>query len=135
MLYQKWWLLSCENQEPTAEHQFLLKITDLQYIFLGGGGQNEIKAFKNGTLKFINEDDSMELLKQVMRLKPHIPNKAPIRRKLYTLMRMSNNYKKLADAIIVAAKGLKAGHVKFSENPADFYSHILRIYQEAFKVN
>jgi hypothetical protein len=110
-----------------------LTITDLLYIYLGGGSTKENKMFKNGTLNFIDEADSDKLLMAVVKVKNVIPNKAYVRRSLYKMMRMTNDYDKFAKAIIVAANALKVAQSKFSENEAEFTEHLVRIYQQEFK--
>lgn len=111
-----------------------LTITDLLYIFLGGGGKKENDLFKSGNLSFINEDDSINLLNAIQLVKPYIPNKAYVRRSLYKIMRLANDYNKLAKAIVKTAKIMETKNDKFSENELEFHTHITRIYQKEFKV-
>jgi hypothetical protein len=110
-----------------------LTITDLLYIYLGGGSTKENKMFKGGVLNFIDEKDSDKLLKAVVKVKNVIPNKAYVRRSLYKMMRMAKDYDKFAKAILVAAEGLKIAQTKFSENETEFTEHLIRIYQQEFK--
>jgi hypothetical protein len=65
-----------------GKHQkdFKLTITDLLYIFLGGGGAKENKSFKSGDMVFSNEAKSNDLMKLVVNCKSMIPNKAAVRR-------------------------------------------------------
>lgn len=111
-----------------------LQVTDLQYIFLGNGGSRESKIFKSGTVSFVNELDSMKLLDAVLKVVNVIPNKSFVRRALYKVMRLTNNYDKMANAILKTAEALANGHSKFSENESEFYDHLIKIYKSEFKV-
>lgn len=111
-----------------------LKITDLLHIFLGGAGVKENKMFKSGLLSFVNKEDSIELLNAVAMVKPHIPNKAFIRRSLYKIMRLSRDYNKMAKAIVKTSKYLSMGNNKWSENESEFYDQLVTVYQDTFKV-
>ena len=113
------------------QHKTGLTMTDLLLIFIGA---NNRKAFRNGDMKFINEDDSMELLDSVMMIKNVIPNKAFVRRSLYKIMRLCKDYKRMAKAILRTAEGLKTAHLKFSENEGEFYDHLVKIYKAEFAV-
>ncbi len=108
-----------------------LTMSDLLTIFVGS---NNRRTFSSGDLKFINEDDSMKLLDAVMMVKHLIPNKAYVRRSLYKIMRLCNDYKKMAKAIVKTADALKTAHMKFSENEGEFYDHLVKIYKTEFKV-
>jgi len=114
--------------EVKKEHGFT--ITDLLYIYLGNGSSKENKMFKGGNLTFIDEADSDKLLKAVVKVKNHIPNKAFVRRSLYKMMRMAKDYNKFADAIIKTATALEIACSSFSENETEFYEHLVRIYQQ-----
>lgn len=113
-----------------SEHGFT--ITDLLYIYLGNGSTKENKMFKNGTLKFIDENDSDNLMQAVASVKNVIPNKAFTRRSLYKVMRIAKDYKKFAKAIQEVAKHQEAACSQFSENEQEFYDHLVRIYQANF---
>ena len=108
-----------------------LTMTDLLFIFVG---TNNRKTFKSGEMKFINEEDSMELLDSVMLVKNAIPNKAFVRRSLYKIMRLCKDYKRMAKAILKTSEALKTAHAKFSENEAEFYDHLVKIYKAEFAV-
>jgi hypothetical protein len=108
-----------------------LTMTDLMFIFLGS---NNKKLFASGKMKFVNEADSMELLKAVMSVKTVIPNKAFVRRSLYKIMRLCKDYKRMAKAILVTAEALKTAHTSFSENEAEFFNHLVKIYKAEFNV-
>lgn len=112
-----------------AKEKYNLTITDLLNIF-----DVSNKNFKEGTIKFPNEEDSVKLLKAVARVKPFIPNKAFTRRSLYKVMRSCTNYTKLANGIIEAAGYMAKAKTKFSENEKDFYQHLVDIKDDVFKV-
>jgi hypothetical protein len=111
-----------------------LKITDLLHIFLGGGSSKEVTIFKSGKFSFINEEDSLELLNAVLMVKEMIPNKAPVRRSLYKIMRQAKDYNRMAKAIVKTAKALEVAQVKFSESEGEFYDHLVKIYKKEFGV-
>ena len=104
--------------ELINEHK--LTVTDLSYIFLGGGSKMEVDMFKNGEIEFANERESMRLLKAVLKVKAYLPNKSFARRSLYKVMRMSNNYDKFADKII-------SSNIKFSENESELFAQLVLI--------
>ena len=108
-----------------------LTMTDLLFIFIGS---NNRKAFTSGEMKFINENDSLELLDSVMMIKNAIPDKAFVRRSLYKIMRLCKDYKRMAKAILKTAEALKTAHSKFSENENEFYEHLVKIYKSEFSV-
>lgn len=107
-----------------------LTITDLLYIYTGSG---VMKDYKSGNLSFKNQKDSDVLLKCVIKLKPHLPNKAYVRRSLYKMMAIVGDYKKMTDAIITHAKTLKEVGREFKENEADFFIELEAIRRKAFK--
>jgi hypothetical protein len=112
-----------------------LTTTDLLYIFMGGASkEHEVKAFKSGDLKFFDVDDSYEMLDAVVLVKNDIPNKAPVRRSLYKVLRLSKDYRKMAKAILKASKYLTKANAKFSENETDFLAHLIDIYRAEFKI-
>lgn len=111
-----------------------LKLTDLLYIFLNGGGAKENKLYKSGQMKFVDVEDSERLLSAVLRVKVVIPNKAYVRRSLYKILRQAKDYNRMANAIIKAAKHLKDAQSKFSENETEFHNHLIQIYKSEFKV-
>jgi hypothetical protein len=104
-----------------------LTVTDFEYIYLGSGGGKEHKSFKNGTMKFPNEADSDKLLEAIMMVKPHVPNKAYVRRSLFKVMRMTNDYQKLAKVIIKASIALAENETSFSENEKEFLAHLIKL--------
>ncbi len=113
-------------EELINEHK--LTVTDLSYIFLGGGSKMEVDMFKNGEIEFANERESMRLLKAVLKVKGYLPNKSFARRSLYKVMRMSNNYDKFADKII-------SSNMKFSENEGELFSQLVAINKNISLVN
>lgn len=111
-----------------------LQITDLQFIFLGDAGAKNIEDYKEGRMKFINEEDSQELLKYTLLAKQYIPKRSQPRRSFHKIMRLAQNYKKMANAIIEMGESLAlAGHT-FSEDETILYNQLLAIYQKEFKV-
>ena len=110
-----------------------LTVTDFEFIYLGNGGGNEHKAFKNGTMKFFNEADSDKLLEAIVMVKPHVPNKAPVRRSLFKVMRMTNDYQKLAKVIVKASISLVENETKFSENEKEFLTHLIKLHTKYCK--
>ena len=112
-----------------------LTTTDMLQIFMGGASKDyEVKAFKNGEMKFIDFNDSYEMFENVVKVKPYIPNKAFARRSLYKILRTAKDYKKMCNAIIKSAKYLAKANTKFSENEQDFYTHLMEIYRAEFKI-
>jgi hypothetical protein len=109
-----------------AEYQkkYGFKATDLQIMF-----NISAKDFKSGTMKFPNQENSIRLLEAVAKVKSIIPNKAYTRRSLYKVMRISNDYNKLAEQILKVYEVMKIKGTKFAENEIDFYRHLLEIYQ------
>jgi|TARA_R110000824_G_scaffold212652_6_gene398920 hypothetical protein len=99
-----------------------LTITDLLNIFTGSGSQKSMNEFKDGRLIFVNEKDSMRMLKAVVMIKGVIPNKAFCRRGIYNILRTSKTYTKTANAIIEASKT-----ITFSENEREFKAQIASI--------
>jgi len=99
-----------------------LTITDLSYIFLGGGSKKEVEMFKRGELQFLDEKGSTRLLNAVLKVKDSLPNKSFARRSLYRVMRMTKNYDKFADKIIES-------NVKFSENENELYTQLVTIHK------
>jgi len=114
------------------KNRYGLTVTDLLNIFMGNGGAKENKQFKSGEMRFVDETRSTELLHAVVRIMPYIPNKAYIRRSLYKIMRMTSDYKRLAEAIVNAGEHLRAGASAFPENEADFYDHMVKVYKLEF---
>lgn len=96
--------------------------TDLLKIF--GVSNTE---FKSGVMKFENEANSMELLKAIVEVKPHVPNKAFVRRSLFKVFDNPSEYSKLATAIINASKTLAEVGMKFSENEGEFLNQLIDI--------
>jgi hypothetical protein len=114
-------------KEAKDEHK--LTITDLLTIF-----DIKNKDFKEGTIEFPNEADSLKLLKAVVMVKPYIPNKAYTRRSLYKVMKSCDNYNALARGIIEAAGYMAKAKTKFSENEKEFHQHLMDIKDDVFKV-
>lgn len=110
-----------------------LTVTDFEFIYLGSGGGKEHKAFKNGTMKFFNEADSDKLLEAIVMVKPHVPNKAYVRRSLFKVMRMTNDYQKFAKVIVKASISLAENETSFSENEADFLNHLIKLHTKYCK--
>lgn len=101
--------------------QYKLTMTDLMYIFLGGAGSIENKAFKSGEMKFRNERESNELLKIVNEVRNFLPNKAYIRRAFYTFIRAEKQNKLVKDAILTYTNTM------FSENETLFKGDLKNI--------
>lgn len=99
-----------------------LTISDLLFIFLGGGSSKENEIFKSGDMTFINEADSTKLLKAVLKVIDVVPNKAFARRSLYRVMKMTKNYNKFAEKILYS-------EMPFSENESDFYNQLVHLYK------
>jgi hypothetical protein len=113
-----------------------LTTTDMLQIFMGGASKEyEVKAFKNGEMKFLDFEDSEKMFDIVVKIKPYIPNKAFARRSLYKVLRAAKDYKKMGKAILTCAKHLAKANTKFSENEQDFYTHLMEIYRAEFKIN
>lgn len=102
-----------------------LLTNDLQYIFLGGASAKHVKDYKSGRMNFVNEDKSFELLTALMKCRTRIPDKTFIRRALYKLFLITNDYNFVADAIIDSR--IK----EYSENEAMFYDQIVNVYKRA----
>ena len=85
------------------------------------------KQFTNGEMKFENEANSLLLLKAIVTIKPHVPNKAFVRRSLFKILDVPSEYKALADAIVNASKVLKNAGMKFSENENEFFNQLIDI--------
>jgi hypothetical protein len=85
------------------------------------------KAFKNGTMKFENEVNSLKLLEAIVEVRPYVPNKAFVRRSLFKVFDTPNEYKKLAKAIVNASKMLSDVGMKFSENETEFFNQLIDI--------
>ena len=96
--------------------------TDMLKIF---GVSN--KDFKNGTMQFENEANSLELLKAIVKVKPHVPNKAFVRRSLFKVFIEPNEYETLANAIVNASNVMNEAGVPFSENEAEFLNQLVGI--------
>lgn len=112
-----------------------LTTTDMLQIFMGGASKDyEVKAFKNGEMKFLDFEDSEKMFDVVVKIKPYIPNKAFARRSLYKVLRTAKDYKKMGKAIITCAKHLAKANTKFSENEQEFYTHLMEIYRAEFKI-
>ncbi len=109
-----------------------LTITDLLHIFLGKGGHAENKIFKNGEFKF-TDGKGLELLQATLKVRNLIPNKSFARRSLYKVMRMANDYNRMADAIVRASDAMKISQSSFSENEKEFFQHLEKIYKAEFK--
>jgi len=99
------------------EHK--LTVTDLMHIFLGA---SDHKLFKEGTMKFKAEKDSLNLVAAFVKIREHLPKKAFCTRNLPKVMRTdgNRNYKPFVDAVI---RGAKVGF-QFSENEKEFVSEI-----------
>lgn len=110
-----------------------LTVTDFEFIYLGSGGGKEHKAFKNGTMKFFNEADSDKLLEAIVMVKPHVPNKAYVRRALIKVMRMTTDYKKFAKVIVKASMALAENETGFSENETEFLNHLMKLHTKYCK--
>ena len=104
-----------------------LTVTDLMNIFVG---KADHKNFKEGTMKFSNEADGMNLLKAFITIKGMIPSKAFCTRNIPKVLRRdgNTNYKPFVDAVIRANKG---GY-KFSENEKEFVSEITQIMDMSY---
>jgi uncharacterized ParB-like nuclease family protein len=106
------------------QKRYDFKASDLQNIF-----NVSAKDFKSGLMKFPNQENSIKLLDAVAMVKPILPNKAYTRRSLYKVMRISNDYNKLANQIIKVYEVMKLKGEKFAENELEFYKDLLVIYQ------
>jgi hypothetical protein len=104
-----------------------LTVTDLMNIFVG---KADHKKFKDGTMKFNDEADGMELVKAFVAIKGMIPKKAFCTRNIPKVLRRNGNtnYKPFVDAVITANKG----GVKFSENEKEFVSEITMLMDMAY---
>jgi hypothetical protein len=112
-----------------------LTTTDMLQIFMGGASKDyEVKAFKNGEMKFLDFEDSYDMFENVVSVINYIPKKAFARRSLYKVLRTAKDYKKMCKAIIKSAKHLAKANTKFSENEQDFYTHLMEIYRAEFKI-
>jgi hypothetical protein len=105
-----------------------LKITDLLHIYTGSGGT---KNFQSGNLTFKNEKESDKKLEQVKRMLTYLPKHSFTRRSAWRIMKQTNDYKKLATAIIQFAKNKQN---EFSADEKTFKSQLSEIYAETFNV-
>jgi hypothetical protein len=96
--------------------------TDMFKIF----GVNQ-KEFTGGVMKFEDEANSLLLLKAIVKVKPHVPNKAFVRRSLFKVMNNPKEYSSFATAIVNASKVLNKIGVGFSENEAEFLTQLIDI--------
>lgn len=104
-----------------AKHK-KLTTTDLLFIFLGGSSPRENEMYKSGEMAFMNEAESMRLLKAVLSVIDVLPNKSYVRRSLYKVMRMTNNYNKFAEKILYS-------DMNFSENEGELYLQLVQLYK------
>jgi hypothetical protein len=105
-----------------------LKITDLLHIYTGSGGT---KNFQSGNLTFKNEKESDKMLEQVKRMQKHLPKHSFTRRGIWNVMKRTDNYKKLATAVIQFAKNKQN---EFSADEKTFKNQMVEIYTETFNV-
>ena len=106
-----------------------LKITDLLHMYCGSGGTTVAKDFQLGNLKFKNEKRSDALLEQVKRMQEHLPKHSFTRRGIWSVMKQTDNYKKLATAIIKFAKDKQT---EFSADEKTFKGQLFEIYDNTF---
>lgn len=113
-------------------------ITDLLFIYLGGGGAAENRAFKSGEMTFIDEEDSDRLLKAMILIKPHVPNKAMVRRVLPKVFsKAEGDYMGLAKKIKAESLVLERMGMEFSSDQKQFeksMSAILKSFKEEKKI-
>lgn len=124
-----------EKQVENGIHEYIvfkncletstLKITDLEYIFLGGAGSKESKEFKSGEMKFSNEKASLEFFESVKRMSEFLPNKAFSRRALYKTLKVVKSPKKLEKLILKTTKLISI------ENEADLEKELNSLYNKA----
>jgi hypothetical protein len=107
-----------------------ITITDLMFIFIGDGSRKALSKFKKGDVTFPDFDKSFSLYKEVIELKPLLPNKAFSRRALYRIMNIASDYKRMSDAIKKASEN----YTIFSENETQLGLQLEKIYQREFKV-
>ena len=105
--------------------KFNLLTNDLQYLFLGGASTKQVKAYKSGRMVFDNEEKSFEMLNALIKCRSRIPNKTFVRRALYKLFLLTDDYDFVANAIIDSK--IK----EYSENEAMFYDQIVNVYRRA----
>jgi hypothetical protein len=105
-----------------------LKITDLLHIYTGSGAT---KKFQSGNLTFKDEKESDKKLEQVKRMLTYLPKHSFTRRSAWRVMKQTNDYKKLATAVIQFAKNKQN---EFSADEKTFKNQMVEIYNETFNV-
>jgi len=105
--------------------KFKLLTNDLQYIFLGGASVKQVKEYKSGRMTFDNEEKSFEMLNALMKCRSRVPNYTFVRRSLYRLFLLTDDYDFVANAIIDSR--IK----EYSSNEAMFYDQIVNVYRRA----
>lgn len=104
-----------------AKESMNLTMTDLQNIFQLGCSASEVKAFKDGEMKFPDLNKSNQLIKAIERLRDIVPNKSFVRRSLFRFLIKSNiDIDKLTDAIIESAKYVSKKGKVLPENEKAF---------------
>jgi hypothetical protein len=103
-----------------------LTITDLLFLYTGSG---TTKDFQLGNLTFKDEKESDKKFEQVKRLLKHLPKHSFTRRSAWRVMKQTNDYKKLANAIIQFANNKQN---EFSADEKTFKVQLLGIYNETF---
>jgi hypothetical protein len=105
--------------------KFKLLTNDLQYIFLGGASVKQVKEYKSGRMTFDNEEKSFKMLNALMKCRSRVPNYTFVRRSLYKLFLLTDDYDFVANAIIDSR--IK----EYSSNEAMFYDQIVNVYRRA----
>lgn len=103
-----------------------LTITDLLFVYTSSGST---KKFQLGELEFVNEKESDKKLEQVKRMLKYLPKHSFTRRGVWGVMKQTNDYKKLATAIIQFAKNKQN---EFSADEKTFKVQLSEIYTETF---
>jgi hypothetical protein len=103
-----------------------LTITDLLFLYTGSGAT---KDFQLGKLTFKDEKESDKKFEQVKRMLAYLPKHSFTRRSAWRVMKKTQDYKKLATAIIQFAKNKEN---EFSADEKTFKSQLSEIYTETF---
>ena len=77
-----------------------LTVTDMQNIYLGGSGAEQVKAFKSGKMKFEDKKDSEKKLLVTMKIHDVIPMSFVKRSFFKVLKLVKGNYMALVDLIL-----------------------------------
>jgi len=122
------------NVLKTLTQKSGLKASDMVAIFLDNSSEQR-KAFISGNMVIENKENKMFLYKAVVKVKSNIPNKAFVRRAFIKVMKTlkTEQYNKMAKAVVEASKKMAKAHTKFSENEAEFFEHMERIKKATFK--